>query len=81
MDGNIQLFYTKMDELFIRPKRSCEIHNWVQYCEFSMEERLHGNHADTKLVAFDAVLEMTMSRNLGFMKAGGDVDEIGRAHV
>ena len=41
-----------------------------------MEERLHGNHADTKLVAFDAVLEMTMSRNLGFMKAGGDVDGV-----
>jgi hypothetical protein len=28
------------------------------------------------LVAFDAVLEMTMSRNLGFMKAGGDVDGV-----
>lgn len=27
-------------------------------------------------VAFDVVLEMTMSRNLGFMKAGGDVDGV-----
>jgi hypothetical protein len=27
-------------------------------------------------VAFDAVLEMTMSQNLGFMKAGGDVDGV-----
>ncbi|KAF3481326.1 uncharacterized protein GIQ15_04085 [Arthroderma uncinatum] len=27
-------------------------------------------------VAFDAVLEMTMSSNLGFMKAGGDVDGV-----
>ena len=30
----------------------------------------------TSAVAFDMVLEMTMSRNLGFMKAGGDVDGV-----
>ncbi|PWY67724.1 cytochrome P450 [Aspergillus eucalypticola CBS 122712] len=47
-----------IDELFIRPKISCDIHNWVQY------------------FAFDVVLEMTMSQNLGFMKAGGDVDGV-----
>lgn len=27
-------------------------------------------------VAFDVVFDMTMSRNLGFLKAGGDVDGI-----
>ncbi|KAL4925851.1 cytochrome P450 [Aspergillus undulatus] len=58
VDGNIWLFYERMEELFIRPGRPCDIHNWVQY------------------FAFDAVLEMTMSRNLGFMKAGGDVDGV-----
>ncbi|KAJ6443398.1 major facilitator superfamily transporter [Purpureocillium lavendulum] len=58
VDGNIRLFYQKIDELFIRTQQPCDIHNWVQY------------------FAFDAVLEMTMSRNLGFMKAGGDVDGV-----
>ncbi|OJI79838.1 hypothetical protein ASPTUDRAFT_131330 [Aspergillus tubingensis CBS 134.48] len=58
VDNNIRVFYTRMEELFIRDKRPCDIHNWVQY------------------FAFDAVLEMTMSRNLGFMKAGGDVDGV-----
>ncbi|CEJ61145.1 Putative VrtE [Penicillium brasilianum] len=58
VDRNIKLFYERIDELFIRPKISCDIHNWVQY------------------FAFDAVLEMTMSQNLGFMKAGGDVDGV-----
>ncbi|RMD42787.1 hypothetical protein DV735_g2313, partial [Chaetothyriales sp. CBS 134920] len=58
VDSNIRLFYQRLDELFIQPRRPCDIHNWVQY------------------FAFDAVLEMTMSRNLGFMKAGGDVDGV-----
>ncbi|KAL4874950.1 cytochrome P450 [Aspergillus karnatakaensis] len=33
-------------------------------------------HNWVQYFAFDAVLEMTMSRNLGFMKAGGDVDGV-----
>ncbi|KAL4812056.1 cytochrome P450 [Aspergillus spinulosporus] len=58
VDRNIQLFYVRLNELFIEPQRPCDIHNWVQY------------------FAFDAILEMTMSRNLGFMKAGGDVEGV-----
>ncbi|KAL6232308.1 hypothetical protein BDW75DRAFT_232915 [Aspergillus navahoensis] len=33
-------------------------------------------HNWVQYFAFDAVLEMTMSRNLGFMKAGGDVEGV-----
>ncbi|KAJ5738183.1 cytochrome P450 [Penicillium malachiteum] len=58
VDENTKLFYAKMEELFIQPKKPCDLHNWVQY------------------FAFDVVLEMTMSRNLGFLKAGGDVDGV-----
>ncbi|RFU27293.1 hypothetical protein B7463_g9052, partial [Scytalidium lignicola] len=58
VDKNMRLFYTRLDELFIRTGKACDYHNWVQY------------------LAFDVIFEMTMSRNLGFMAAGGDVDGV-----
>ncbi|KAK4504427.1 hypothetical protein PRZ48_005343 [Zasmidium cellare] len=43
---------------------------------FIQENKPCDYHNWVQYFAFDVVMEMTMSRNLGFMKAGGDVDGV-----
>lgn len=34
VDKNMKMFLSRIQELFIEPKKPCDIHNWAQYCEF-----------------------------------------------
>lgn len=65
--------------MFIAPKKPCDIHNWAQYCEFPgcINDIFIGKNGRLAVkVAFDVITEMTMSRSIGFMKEGGDVDGV-----
>ena len=35
VDTNMMLFFKRIDELFIEPKKPCDMHNWIQYCKLS----------------------------------------------
>lgn len=36
VDRNMKLFLTRMQDLFIKPQKSCDIHSWVQYFAFDV---------------------------------------------
>lgn len=58
VDQNVKLFYKRVEELYIEPKKPCDIHNWVQYCELVDIGRFLGFDSSTD---FELKLRLTLS--------------------
>jgi hypothetical protein len=72
VDITIELFLDKLRERFVCPGKPCEMSEYINFCTNFCNPSLLNDTNNVKLVAWDAMSQVTFSKDLGILEAGCD---------